>query len=273
MITSTVTLHPFEGATLTAMCLSNTEELRQTPRRAVIVFPGGGYHMLSDREAEPIAAKFLAAGFAAFIFDYTLEEGAADFAPLCEAALAVKYVRENAAAFNVDPNYVFVCGFSAGGHCAASIGTLWKHPCVRAILGENVANEIARPTGMILCYPVITTGEFAHRGSADRVSGVKFGADPALLEQFSLEKQVDADTCPAFIWHTFNDNCVPVENSLMMASSMRKAGVPFELHIYPEGPHGLALGDESTACGRENYVNPHLQNWVELAARWVADFN
>ena len=130
MLIEQVTLVPF-AATLTSLCFSNSPDLKLTPRRAVIVCPGGGYSGLSDREDEVIAAQYLAAGFATFILHYGVKENAKDFQPLKEAALAIKHVRENAAHYNVDPDYVFISGFSAGGHLAASAGVFWDHPAVK----------------------------------------------------------------------------------------------------------------------------------------------
>ena len=270
MIVRTVTLSPFEDATLTSICISNTSELKQSPRRAVIVFPGGAYSILSDREAEPIAARFLAAGFATFILRYSVGKTASELRPLKEAALGIKYVRQHAAEFNVDPDYVFTCGFSAGAHAAGAIGVYWNHPAVREVLGDTPA-EVARPTGMILCYPVVTGGPFANLHSMRRWCGAEEPTDEQ-RDAFSLEKHVDATTPPAFLWHTFSDNAVPVQNSLLMADAMTRAGVPFEMHIYPAGHHGLSLADEQVSCGNPAGILPHVQSWIDLAARWVADF-
>lgn len=263
MIYETITL-PCKEAKLIPICITNTEELKQTPRRAVIVCPGGGYNMLSDREAEPIATQFLAAGFATFILRYSVKEDAANYTPAKQVALAVKYVREHAERYNVDPDYVFTCGFSAGGHLAASAGVLWDVPEVKAVLGD-APEGINRPTGMILAYPVITAGQWAHKGSIYKLCGTK---TPTVEEEsrFSLELHVNETTPPAFIWHTFSDNCVPVQNALLMADAMTKAGVPFELHIFPNGPHGLALCNEQTRV-----LNPHCECWMELAIKWAKE--
>lgn len=270
MIVETVRLTPFEDATLTSLCISNTEELKQLPRRAVIICPGGGYRMVSDREAEPVAATFLAAGFATFILRYTTGEKAADFAPLKQIALAVKHVREHAAHYNVDADYVFTCGFSAGAHLAASAGVLWQHPALSDVLGE-APTGIARPTGMILCYPVITGWGPCHPGSFRRLCGKEdYTREDA--EPFSLELHVDATTPPAFLWHTFTDKVVPVQNSLLFADAMTRAGVPFELHIFPEGPHGLSLCNEQTASRLSHMIQPHNTPWVSLAVQWIRDF-
>lgn len=269
MIYETIKLGDFEEASLIPLCITNTTELSQEPRRAVIVCPGGGYRMLSDREAEPIALQYLAAGFATFILRYGVEENAANWRPLKQIALAMRYVRENAEKYNVNPDYVFTCGGSAGGHLAASLGILWNSPVLDEV-AEGAARDIVRPTGMILSYPVITTGEWTHPGSTQRLCGA---ADPTDAQRapFSLEKHVTDATSPAFIWHTFDDKVVPVQNSLMLADAMNRAGVPFEMHIFPAGPHGLALCNEQTAKGRPEQIRPNVEKWIELSIRWARD--
>lgn len=267
MICETITLHPFEGATLQAICVNG---LVQTPRRAVIVCPGGGYQDVSTREAEPVAAQFLAAGFATFILRYTTNEGARDYAPLKQIALAIRHVRENAEKYNVDPNYVFTLGFSAGGHLAASAGVLWNSPVLDEI-AAGAPRDILRPTGMLLCYPVISGLVPTHRGSFRRLLGVEEFTDEQ-VRPFSLECHVNETTPPAFLWHTFSDNAVPVQNSLAFASAMKGANVPFELHVFPEGNHGLSLCNEQTCTTHgDELIVPHCECWVELAVRWLRD--
>ncbi|MBE6581410.1 MAG: alpha/beta hydrolase [Ruminococcaceae bacterium] len=269
MIYETIQLGDFKEATLTPICISHTAELTQLPRRAIIVCPGGGYHFLSDREAEPIATQFLAAGFATFILRYGIEENAADYRPLKHVALAIRYVREHAKDYNVDPDYVFTCGFSAGGHLAASAGVLWDSPVLDDLL-TDAPRDIVRPTGMILSYPVITTGEFTHKNSTYNLCGTTTPTK-AQRDAFSLEKHVKPTTSPAFLWHTFNDTCVPVQNSLLFAEAMTKAGVPFEMHIFPEGPHGLALCNEQTANNNPAQIVPAAECWIKLAIQWARD--
>ncbi len=244
------------------------------PRRAVVVCPGGGYQFLSPREAEPIAARFFAEGFNVYLLTYSVEEKAKDFAPLIEASLAIKLIRERADEDNTDPHHVYICGFSAGGHLAASCGTLWNIPAVREATGVSDGTSpegINRPDGMILCYPVITAGEFTHKGSAQRVSG-HTELTEADIEQFSLELHVDSTTPPAFIWHTFTDTTVPVQNTLIFTCALAEAKVPFESHIFPAGVHGLALCNELTATGNPNNLVPHAECWAELAVKWIKDF-
>ncbi len=269
MIYETIKLGDFEEACLIPICITNTEQLSQTPRRAVIVCPGGAYGRLADREAEPIALQYLAAGFATFILRYGVEENAANWRPLKQLALAIRYVRENAEKYNVDPDYVFTWGASAGGHLAASAGVLWSSPVLDEI-AEGAARDIVRPTGMILSYPVISTCEFAHLGSAKRLCGTTEPTE-AQKAPFSLEKHVNDTTPPAFIWHTFEDKTVSVQNSLMLADAMQRAGVPFEMHIFPKGPHALALCDEQTAVGSPARILPNVQKWIELSIRWARD--
>lgn len=274
MLIEQVTLHPFE-ATLTSLCLTNYAGLKLSPRRAVIVCPGGGYSDLSHREDEVIATQYLAAGFATFILHYSVKENAQNFQPLKEAALAIKHVRENAEHYNVDPDYVFISGFSAGGHLAASAGVFWDHPAVKEVLGTE-DTRVARPTGMILSYPVITTGEYTHVHSAQRLCG-KFNKESIVTytreeaDRFSLELHVKESTPPTFLWHTAADQAVPVENSLLFASALSRAKVPFELHIFPEGKHGLALCNDLTASGQDSFVIPHNACWIDLACKWARE--
>ena len=270
MIYETVQLREFAEATLTPICFSYTMERSPRAHRAVIVCPGGGYNHLSPREAEPIAAQFLAAGFATFILHYGVGKNAANYRPLKQLALAIRHVRENAQKYSVDPDYIFVCGFSAGGHLAASAGILWNSPVLDEI-AAGAPRDIVRPTGMILGYPVISAGKIAHRDSFYELCG-KENPTEEELSAFSLEKHVSADTSPAFIWHTFADQAVPVQNSLLLAEKMTDAGVPFELHVFPQGRHGLSLCNELTANGKPAFIEPHTAQWLNLALRWATDF-
>lgn len=244
------------------------------PRPAVIVCPGGGYGYLSEREAEPIVRRFFGMGMNTYLLEYSINENAKNYAPLIEAALAIKLVRERAAEDNTDPHKVYIIGFSAGGHLAASSGILWNIPEVRKAVGvtDGSAPEgINRPDGMILSYPVITGGEYTHKGTIQRASGhVELTEED--VERFSLERHVDSTTSPAFIWHTFSDTCVPVENSLLLMQAMAKHKVPFEAHIFPEGPHGLSLCNKETWVEKEAMLVPHAETWSELAIKWIKDF-
>ena len=270
MITESIRLTDREGVSLDSYIHSPYAELQIGKRRAVIICPGGGYTFLSEREGEPVAAQFFAAGFNVFVLRYSLSnhDPAHAFDAAIEISLAVRYLRENSDRLMVDADHIYTMGFSAGGHLAASAGTLWKHPKVLAAMGD-APYGINKPTGMILCYPVITADpRYAHKGSIDNVTGTTDEADPIRTE-LSIENTVDDDTCPAFIWHTFNDDKVPVRNSLLLADALEKHRVPFEMHIYPNGPHGLSLANEETCAQRPGFDTSDVATWLAMAIRWA----
>lgn len=170
MTTETFMLSPkYPDCTVVSYIHAPSAELNIPVRRAIIVCPGGGYQFLSDREAEPVALQYFAAGLNVFILNYSIQDKAHDSAPLIEAALAVRHVRENAEKYHIDPRYVFITGFSAGGHVAACCGTMWKDAAVLAAMGD-APYGIWKPTATVLCYPVITATMFTHYGSIDTIS-------------------------------------------------------------------------------------------------------
>lgn len=209
-------------------------------RPAVLVIPGGGYAFVSDREKEPVALKFAGRGICAFTLDYSVAPDAVFPQSLCEALLALAFIREHAEENGIDPANIAICGFSAGGHLAASTACFWNHPIVREAVGDRAKN--CRPDKVMLGYPVITSGPKAHEGSFENLLGSRC-KDPAVRELVSLEKQVTEDFPPVLIWHTFEDATVPVENSLLFAQALTEHKVPVELHIFPHGSHGLSLGN------------------------------
>ncbi len=246
-------------ATLTANIIPDFD--RGFTRPAIVICPGGGYGYVSvSREGEPIARKFASAGFQTFVLDYEVKTLPYP-SHLLLAGKAVALVREHAEEWHIDPNKVFVIGFSAGGHLAGSLGVLWNRDYVKAAL--NTERE-HRPNGMILCYPVITSGEYAHRGSFDNLLLER--KSEALLKETSLELQVSAETVPAFIWHTFEDASVPIENALLMATALRKNNIPFELHTFPHGGHGLSLANDQVGGGPQECAV-----WADMAIRWAKE--
>ena len=240
------------------------------PRAAVVVCPGGGYSMVCfDYEGIDIAKHYYNAGFNTFILEYYTGDDIHNLEPTIQVALAVKYVREHAAEYNVDPNKIITCGFSAGGHLAGSAGILWNIPEVKEALGD-APEGINRPNGMILSYPVVTAGEHAHRGSFVNLTKNENYGD-AEINKFSLEKNVDSTTPPLFIWHTANDACVPVENTLLLVGAYVENGRPFEAHIYPNGPHGMALATPENHPEWPEAQDAHVATWADLSVMWIKD--
>lgn len=233
-------------------------------RGAVLICPGGGYGYTSEREAEPIALQFNAAGFHAFVLYYSVAPRKHP-QPLLDVSRAMCLIREKADVWNIEPDKLAVCGFSAGGHLAASLGVHWDKPYLKN--ADGIIPGMNRPNACILCYPVITSGEFAHRGSFNNLLGET--ASPEMLFEMSLEHHITDKMPPAFIWHTFEDTSVPVENSLFFAEGMRKNNIPFELHIFPKGHHGLSLATPETETESGNSVDSHVALWIKLCVEWL----
>lgn len=259
--------HEQETAVLYTYLLDNSPQIDPNRKRPfVIICPGGGYEYTSDREAEPIAIRMIGMGFHACILRYSVKPAVFPTA-LCQLAKTVALVRKHAEEWNVDANKIIVLGFSAGGHLAASLGVFWN----KEFLIERISNtkEQIKPDGMILCYPVITSGAHAHKGSFAALLGERY-ENEKLLNLVSLEKQVSINTPPVFLWHTTTDESVPVENSFMLAEAILKNKRSLEMHIYPKGVHGLALGTEETKSSvNELRQQVEVVNWIEMAGRWI----
>ncbi|HIT65115.1 MAG TPA: alpha/beta hydrolase [Candidatus Ventrimonas merdavium] len=234
-------------------------------RKAVILCPGGGYEHLSSREGEAVAMQYLARGCQAFVLRYSLAPARFPRA-LWELAALTARIRSQSEAWGIDPEQVIVSGFSAGGHLAGCLGTLWPREFAWKPLG--LQPEQIRPDGLILCYPVVTAGAYCHEGSIEQLLGERKN-EKDMRELISLEKQVGPHMPRTFLWHTFSDQSVPVENSLLLASAMAEHEISLELHIYPTGCHGLSLATEETSGGQARYVEPGCQSWMELAGNWL----
>ncbi len=254
------------GAKLTVYIQEPSDSLNIKERPLVLLCPGGGYGYTSDREAEPIALSFLAKGFHAAILRYSCSPAVYPTA-LYELGRSILIVRENAKRWNVKEDAVILQGCSAGGHLAANFACVWKEDFIPEGLGISYTDKFElRPNGLLLCYPVITSGEHAHRDSFVKLLGDRYDE---LLEKVSLENQVNEDVPRTFIWHTFTDGAVPVENSLLFATALRAHGVNTELHIFPEGCHGLALANELTAGNEVKEIAPACETWLSLATQWL----
>jgi acetyl esterase/lipase len=227
-----------EGVTLTAYLLDASGEMPNASiRPAVLIFPGGAYRGCSEREAEPVAMAFLAEGYHAFVLRYSLNENAAFPRPLNDAEEALETIRSRSGEWGVDPERVAVCGFSAGGHLAAALGVMGR----------------VRPNAMILGYPCILAS----------MSGILPAPIPA------VDEAVDALTPPAFIFHTYADTLVPVINALAMGFALERAKVPFEMHIFQNGVHGLSLAKPVTSGGIRSMADADAAKWFGLCVSWL----
>lgn len=251
-----------ENAELSAYLHTPSREMEHPEtvcRPAMIVCPGGGYSWRSDREAEPPAVAFFNMGMQVFVLRYSVGENAGNKQPLTELAASVKLVREHSAQWQIDTQKLAVSGFSAGAHLAASLGVHWDDAELAERCGVENAGEL-RPDAMVLCYPVISAGIYAHKDSIDRVSAnCKENRD-----YWSLEKHVTAQTPPTFLWHTMDDELVPVENSFLFAQELHRAGIPCECHFFESGNHGMSVATKETGS-----ASAHIHSWVELCRQWL----
>lgn len=220
------------------------------PRPAVLVLPGGGYARQADHEAEPVAEWLASLGIHAFVLRYRVAPDRHP-APLTDAKEAILHIRSGAHGLDLDPQRVGVLGFSAGGHLAATLST--------GVATGNPRLDVAAsvPDRTVLCYPVVSYTSEVHQGSVDNLLGEAPPSD--LLAEVSAEQQVGAQSPPAFVWHTADDAAVPVSHSLGYAGALMAAGVPAELHVFPNGRHGLGL------AGGE--AGP--DQWPALCAAWL----
>ncbi|WP_141502980.1 alpha/beta hydrolase [Paenibacillus luteus] len=234
MKTTTINLTN-KNVTLTTYLLDPFSNTRNRP--SILILPGGGYQMLADHEAEPVAMAFLAEGYHAFILRYSIKETASFPKALNDAEEALELIRNKSSEWGIDPNKIAVCGFSAGGHLAAALGTM----------GE------IRPNALILGYPCIL----------ESMSNILAFPVPAVNEA------VNPATPPAFIFHTFEDAVVPVYNSLAFATAMDREKIPFELHIFKNGNHGLSLAKPLSSSGMRTMVNNDVSKWFDLCVAWI----
>ena len=230
-------------------------------RPAVLVIPGGGYGVVCEEtEGSPIANRFDELGYQTFVLSYRVSPANPWPATYDDAVRAMRLVRGHAAEWGVIPDSIAACGFSAGGHLAASLGTVAPH-CSTARAGDRFDAVRATPDAMVLCYPVILSGPLAHQGSVRNLFG---GAAAPSAEQealFSLDRQVADDTPPAFLWTTVEDTVVPMENSVAFFRAMRAHGRVCELHVFPHGQHGMQLG----------YGRRDIALWPSLADAFLRD--
>lgn len=232
-----------------------------------VICPGGSYWWCSEREGEPVALKMAGNGIAAAVVNYACDYQHYPL-QLLEILAAITYVRRNSEEFHIDPEKIAVMGFSAGGHAACTAGLFWQEEFAEKALGIEHGEDM--PNGMVLCYPVITSGKYTHEGSMKCLLGD--APDPALLEKMSLENQVTENAPHAFIWHTSEDGLVPLENSLYIAQALHENGKDVEMHIYPRGGHGLSICDE-TVTKQEDMSDTikYCSDWVPHCIKWIKE--
>ncbi|HEX3876766.1 MAG TPA: alpha/beta hydrolase [Bryobacteraceae bacterium] len=223
---------------------------------AVIVCPGGGYvHLSMEKEGSDVAKWWNSLGVTAFVLKYRLGPKYRHPIELGDAQRALRTVRAQAQQWHVQPDRIGIMGFSAGGHLTSSAGTHFD--AGKADASDEIDKQSSRPDFMVLAYAVISFGEYAHQGSKKALLGDN--PDPKLVENLSNELQVTAQTPPTFLFHTTADKTVPVENSVLFYLALRKAGVPAEMHIYENGPHGVGLAPTDEA----------LSSWPARLADWM----
>ncbi len=231
-------------------------------RPAVLVCPGGGYSSCCPREGDPVAFQYMAQGYHTFVLQYSIREHAVFPNSLLDLCAAMKLIRENAEEFGVIEDQIAVLGFSAGGHLAASLGVYWNDPEIMersgCLNGEN------KPNAMILLYPVISTSWMENQQQLERIIGDNDWE--STYKKLNLQTGVTKDTPQTFLCHTARDAGVPVKDSIYFATALLNAGVPCELHIFPNGDHGLSLG---TPQVNVNGGDKSFAQWVDLSVSWL----
>lgn len=228
----------------------------------LLVCPGGGYEYCSERESEPIALHFLPDGFRVFVLNYSCVPHSFP-SQLCEVAAAMELIAQNADLWNCDASRVAIMGFSAGGHLAAHYTNTYACAEVRTLFPESKPVQAS-----ILCYPVITADpKWTHHGSMNHLTG-KTAQTPEEIERLSCDKLVSAQTPPTFLWHTATDSAVPVMNALLYAQALSAQNVPFEMHVYPCGDHGLATSDIHTLA-QVLPEHEYVHAWLPCVKAWL----
>lgn len=250
-------------------------------RPAVVICPGGGYISISEKEAEPVALRFLAEGYNAFVLRYSIGAGRALFpAPFIDLARAMIRIRTEAKRFNIDPGRITVCGFSTGGQVAAMLGTGWMDPYLKDTTGVEPA--LFKPDNLILCYPLLNMERFMNvsRGGSPEMATVSemvfsaaFGTPfppEEDMEKWNCLSKVSNQTVPTFIWTVSGDTIIDPQDSFEFARGMMQCKRPVEFHLFQHGHHGMSLG--SPLVGFDETQAKALGNshrWFQLAMKWL----
>lgn len=254
-----------ERGYLTVLAPSPCREVKKKLRPAALIIAGGAYSGVSDLEGEPVAVAFMREGYATFVLNYEVHTPYP--APLIQAAMAMRYIRENSERFSIDPKHVCAVGFSAGGHLAGLLSCLYRQDEITTAVG--VCSDVIRPNATVYAYPVISTESgVGHPETIDNITG----RNVELKKYLSVDELVHCDVPPAFIWHTRNDNAVPVENSYRLARAYERLGLLYELHIFAHGPHGLSLCNMETGDSADTEtVQSAVRVWISLAQTFLGD--
>lgn len=232
-------------------------------RPFVLICPGGAYAMCGDRDSEPIALAFVGERYHAGVLRYSIRPSENDppvgDAPFWDVLAAIKYVRQHADEWGVDPDRIIVEGDSAGGHASIIAAEHWNDTSFYPDAGP-----LCKPNALILGYPVITAWLYGHSGSIFNLTG-DWHYSRAAEEKYSAELHVNRDVPPTFLWHSMGDDCVPCWNSYLLAKELHKLHIPYELHIFTTGWHGLSLGNGEVGCHE-----PHAAKWFSLAIDWLS---
>lgn len=239
-------------------------------RDAVLVIPGGAYCHFCLREGQYTAFALLGRGVNAFVLRYSIGKDAVYPRQLLDAARALKYIKENAEKYHIDENRIFAFGYSAGGHLLGTLAT--KHAFAEQELG--LPRDYLKIRGAVFCYPVITAYGATHQGSFENLMKKPLSEyTEEEKENLSIERCITKDTPPAFIWHTSEDKVVPINGTLRLCRAYAEAGQTVEMHIYPYGAHGTALGTEYTSNGKADHIQPRVVVWFEEALKWMKDLD
>lgn len=242
-----------------------TPKISIDKRPTILILPGGGYVWKSEREAEPVALRLLTMGYNAAVLWYSTEPTVFPIA-LREVGKAMELLHQNAEEWHIDADKVAVCGFSAGGHLAASYGVYWNRP---EYAQDSSVTQLYQPAGLILAYPVITSDErYSHRGSIENILGEQYGAEDA-MDMVSLERHVGQQVPRTYIWNTVTDNSVPAMNSILFVQALMQAGVSVEFHMYDRGVHGLSLATHETAEPGTDREQNECASWIDLMETWM----
>lgn len=248
-------------AQLTGLLHTPDENAHQKLLPAIIIVPGGGYTHIPVAQAETLALAFAGHGYQAFYLEYTLlgDQQPLGLAPVCDLGRAIQLIHQNAAIWHIDPNHITPVGFSVGGHIVALYNDYWQTELPSRL--QIPATELS-VANVILSYPVINP-VFGYPTEASTLA--KWTTQPTEL---AADVQVNAHNRPTFIWATADDPLVPATNALAYAQALAQQQLPYELHLFNHGPHGLALSNSQTAWKPDANL-PHAAHWLELALEWL----